>query len=860
MGCLKNKVEETTKVDGKEAVVEMVFPPAGVNVTDGLSPSVAFNPLIWLLWFFDFLVWLVYFLVIGWLIALIGYATRLPAGKRDKDGVWRSAYVPETELKTAPVAGAETAWDCFEKAFDAYGDANCMGTRQYLGEWKKDKKDRFGKKIFGKTDWTSYKDIKTRAENFGKGLIELGMKPSPSNSKAEFEASNEPDTLLLWEDTCADWMTTAAGAFSQSLVVATSYSTLGVDGVCEALTQCECPVVICNRGKVKALIAAREKLPEEVKARFAHIVYTNLNCGGAEAFQDDEGSIDDGFRTEKMPELPVENVPGLTIHHFEQIVKNGKESEEKAHKPSRETMAVVMYTSGSTGKPKGVLIAHKNLCASVAGMHSQFSTWGTPGKEVYIAYLPAAHILELVAEIGMLSFGAAIGYADPRSIASAGACKYHDGKTHHAPDLNMPPGAIQEFKPTVMVAVPKIWDILKKAVEEQMAKGSPVLRCLFEAAYAAQKNGASWRYCPLLNLFFQKGVGAVVGGRMKMGLSGGGPISNQVQQFCRIAFAFPLVQGYALTETTCAGCCQLVHDSEDGIVGPPISSVELKLEDCPLICDRDSKPYMVSDTKHWDGMECTGRGEVLIRGPSVSLGYYAKGEQTETLQKKTLEEFSSAAPNATDNYDWFHTGDIGLFTPDGRLRLVDRKKNLVKLKGGEYIAIEQMEAVYGTSKYVDAKQGGIMVHGDGNIDKPVAIVQANMFELHKWAKENSGPGSDTDEFKDLTDEDKDALCVDPKAIAQVLKDFMAISKDKLAPNEKLCAVALISGTGSVVHPGDDKSPWTPENGFLTASNKIDRNSIKNGKDMGGVTGGTYQDILQELRVTKAAGGLRTDNV
>jgi len=740
------------------------------------------------------------------------------------------------------------------------GRKDCMGTRQYLGEWKKDKTDRFGKKIFGKTDWTSYKDIKKRAENFGKGLIELGMKPSPSNSKAEFEASNEPDTLLLWEDTCADWMTTAAGAFSQSLVVATSYSTLGVDGVCEALTQCECPVVICNRGKVKALIAAREKLPDLVKARFAHIVYTNLNCGGAEAFKDDEGSIDDGFRTEKMPELPDPVIEGLTIHHFEAVVKMGKDSKVEKNEPNRETMAVVMYTSGSTGKPKGVLIAHKNLCASVAGMHSQFSTWGTPGKEVYIAYLPAAHILELVAEIGMLSFGAAIGYADPRSIASAGACKYHDGKTHHAPDLNMPPGAIQEFKPTVMVAVPKIWDILKKAVEEQMAKGSPVLRCLFEAAYAAQKNGASWRYCPLLNLFFQKGVGAVVGGRMKMGLSGGGPISNQVQQFCRIAFAFPLVQGYALTETTCAGCCQLVHDSEDGIVGPPISSVELKLEDCPSICDRDSKPYMVSDTKHWDGMECTGRGEVLIRGPSVSLGYYAKGEQTDTLKKKTLEEFSSAAPNATDNYDWFHTGDIGLFTPDGRLRLVDRKKNLVKLKGGEYIAIEQMEAVYGTSSYVDAKQGGIMVHGDGNIDKPVAIVQANMFELHKWAKLNSGPGSDTDEFKDLTDEDKDALCVDPKAIAAVLKDFMAIAKDKLAPNEKLCAVALISGTGSVVHPGDDKSPWTPENGFLTASNKIDRNSIKNGKDIGGVMGGTYQDILQELRVTKAAGGLKTDIV
>jgi len=852
MGCLKEKIDETTTDSDGKTHTEMVFPPAGVNVTDGLSPSVAFNPLIWLLWFFDFLAWMIYFLVIGWLLAIINCARRLPAGKKGKDNVWRAAYVPEKELKTAPVKGVETAWGCFENAFNTYGDANCMGTRQYLGEWKSKPEDRFGKKIFGDTDWKSYKEIKERAKDFGKGLIELGMKPSPSKSKKDFEESSEPDTLLLWEDTCADWMTTAAGAFSQSLVVATSYSTLGVDGVVEAVTQCECPVVVCNRSKVQALIDARNELPDDVKKRFAHIVYTNLDCGGAQATENTEKCIDKAFRTEKMPPLELTLPEGLKIHHYEAVVKMGENSKVEKNEPTKETIAVVMYTSGSTGKPKGVLIAHKNLCASVAGMHSQFSTWGVPGKEVYIAYLPAAHILELVAEIGMLSFGAAIGYADPRSISSAGACKFKDGKTHHSPDLNVPPGAIQEFKPTIMVAVPKIWDILKKGVEEKISKSSAAFRCIFEAAYVAQKNGASWRYCPLLNLVFTKGVGAVVGGRMKMGLSGGGPISNQVQEFCRIAFGFPLVQGYALTETTCAGCCQLVHDSQDGIVGPPISSVELKLESCPGICDRDNKPYLLKDEKHWDGMACAGRGEVLIRGPSVSLGYYAKGDQTEALKTKTLEEFSSEAPNATTNYDWFHTGDIGLFTPDGRLRLVDRKKNLVKLKGGEYIAIEQMEAVYGTSKYVDAKQGGIMVHGDGSIDKPVAIVQANAHALKAWAKAN---GFSKEEY-----ENKDALCQNAKVVAEVLKDFKGIAKDKLASNEILCAIALVSGSGSSVHPGDDMSPWTPENGFLTASNKIDRNSIKHGKEMGGVTSPSFYNVLQELRTTKAAGGDRTDIV
>jgi long-chain acyl-CoA synthetase len=825
---------------------------AGVDVGSGLSPSVAFNPLIWLLWFFDFLIWMIYFLIIGWLIALIGCLGKSAPGKMVGDA-WRSAYVDNKELQTSPHKDCKTAWDCFERAFTKYEDTHCMGTRQYLGEWRKETGHKIVKKVFGPTHWKTYKQIKERAKDFGKGLRELGMVPSPSTTKKQFEDSSEPDTLLLWEDTCADWMTTAAGAFSQSLVVATSYSTLGVEGVCEALTQCECPVVICNRKQVENLIKQREKLPEEVKARFQHIIYTNLNCGGGEAFGDDCSGIDEKYDPDNMPKLELELPEGLQIHHFDEIVHKGKESSHhsKTTPPLRDTMAVVMYTSGSTGKPKGVLIAHKNLCASVGGMHAQFNTWGKEGQEVYIAYLPAAHILELVAEMGFLSFGAAIGYADPRSIASTGAGRYHkkNGKAeiNFLPSLEIAPGAIQEFKPTVMAAVPKIWDILKKAVESKMAGSSAAVRCIFEAAYAAQKNGASWRYCPLLNLFFTKGVGAIVGGRMKMALSGGGPLSTQVQQFCRIAFAFPLVQGYALTETCCAGCVQLATDPDDGIVGAPISSVEIKLEDCPEILDRNSQPYLTKDTKHWDGMACSGRGEVLIRGPSVSMGYYAKGDQAEELTKKTTEEFSSESPNENSgNYDWFHTGDIGLFTPDGRLRLVDRKKNLVKLKGGEYIAVEQMEAVYGTSTFVDAKQGGIMVHGDGDIDRPVAIVQANMFEIKKWAERQSIQGDD------------DALCKNDKVVAMVLNDMKAIAKGKLAVNEVLTAIALIPGTGSAIFPGDDKSPWTPENGFLTASNKIDRNSIKHGKEQGGVTSPSFMEVLQGLRVK--AGGAHSDIV
>ena len=96
------------------------------------------------------------------------------------------------------------------------------------------------------------------------------------------------------------------------------------------------------------------------------------------------------------------------------------------------------------------------------------------------------------------------------------------------------------------------------------------------------------------------------------------------------------------------------------------------------VCDRDGKPYLETDTSHY-GLPCRGRGEVLIRGHSVSSGYLKKIE-------KTQKEF--------DKYGYFHTGDIAIFTTDGCIKIVDRLKNLVKLKGGEYIALESMEKEY----------------------------------------------------------------------------------------------------------------------------------------------------------------------
>ena len=198
---------------------------------------------------------------------------------------------------------------------------------------------------------------------------------------------------------------------------------------------------------------------------------------------------------------------------------------------------------------------------------------------------------------------------------------------------------------------------------------------------------------------------------------------------------------------------------------------------------------------------CLGRGEVWIKGACVSSGYYMQKDKTD-------EEF--------DKDGWFHTGDIAIWLPNGMLKIVDRKKNLVKLKGGEYVAIESMEATYAESVFVNGLNGGIMCYADGDMDRPVAMVQVNDYELKKWADSMRISYSSVEE-----------LCKNPEAAAMVTKDLNGIGKGKLGGNEALASVCLLPGTGAPTE-GGATAPWTPENTFLTASNKLNRKPIEMG--------------------------------
>ena len=168
---------------------------------------------------------------------------------------------------------------------------------------------------------------------------------------------------------------------------------------------------------------------------------------------------------------------------------------------------------------------------------------------------------------------------------------------------------------------------------------------------------------PLINKLVFSNVGGMVGGQLKFLITGSAPLAPIAQEFVRTVLNIRFGQGYGLTETIGTATSQDPHDIGTGNVGPPMIGVDIKL------VSWEEGGYRVDD-------KCGPRGEVIVGGRHIAKEYYK-------LPEKTDEEFY----DGPEGYRWFKTGDIGHFSNNGSLMIVDRKKDLVKPQGGEYISL-----------------------------------------------------------------------------------------------------------------------------------------------------------------------------
>jgi len=235
---------------------------------------------------------------------------------------------------------------------------------------------------------------------------------------------------------------------SQSMAVVTAYDTLGVEGLQHSLVSTKAKAIFMEPHLLHTFIQTLK----EAKS----IEYIILNTDN-----------DEDIRAEDL-EILKSSHDHITVLKFENLRKLGEENPIDPTPPSPEDLCCIMYTSGSGGPPKGVIIKHKAVVAAVAGVNTIVGDYFGPGDSL-LTYLPLAHIFEFVFENACLFWGGTMGYGSIRTLSAA--------------NVRNCLGDIQEFKPTLLVGVPTVWETVKKGIISNVNHGGPIVRSVFWGAF-----------------------------------------------------------------------------------------------------------------------------------------------------------------------------------------------------------------------------------------------------------------------------------------------------------------------------------------------------------------------------------------
>ncbi|KAK1163224.1 long-chain-fatty-acid--CoA ligase 4-like isoform X1 [Acipenser oxyrinchus oxyrinchus] len=689
--------------------------------------SIVLFPVYLLMWLYTaltFVPW--YFLTDAQKKQTMAKRIKAKATSDKTEGPYRSVdHFDSLAAMTFP--GIDTLDKLFSHAVEKFGKANCLGTREVLSEEneKQPSGKVFKKLILGEYKWLSYEDVDAQVKHFGSGLAALGQKPK--------------STIAIFCETRAEWMIAAQACIRYNFPLVTLYSTLGEDAVAYGL----------NESGVTHLITSTELLEDKLKCVLSELKnLKHIIC------VDKKNISKTGYPKE------------LEVHSMESVQELGAKPDNLSVEPCRPVptdLAVIMYTSGSTGRPKGVMIIHSNLIAGMTGQCERIPGLGP--KDIYIGYLPLAHVLEMTAEMSCMTYGCRIGYSSPQTLSDQ-STKIKKGSK----------GDCSVLRPTLMAAVPEIMDRIFKNVMCKVQEMNYVQRTLFKLGYNYKLEQITRGYdAPLCNMLLFNKVKALLGGNVRMMLCGGAPLSPATQRFMNICFCCPVGQGYGLTETCGAGTITEVADYSTGRVGAPLICCEIKLRD-----------WLEGGYTNKD--KPNPRGEILIGGPNVTMGYFNS--------EKVSEDFFVDE----NGQRWFCTGDIGEINPDGCLQIIDRKKDLVKLQAGEYVSLGKVESALKNCSLID----NICAYANSEQNYVISFVVPNQKKLTCLAVKKNIEGS------------WEELCNNPIMEGEVLKEIKEVATSiKLQRFEIPVKVRL------------SPEPWTPETGLVTDAFKLKRKELKN---------------------------------
>ena len=474
-------------------------------------------------------------------------------------------------------------------------------------------------------------------------------------------------------------------------------------------------------------------------------VYNLENSGSKICIVSDE-KLFDKINTIKsqLPELKdiftFDDVKDAT--NWKELLESGKETDNQQEVEtikdsiSEDDLVSIIYTSGTTGKPKGVMLTHKNIVSDVLGCEDRIPYKDSKNKG--LSFLPLCHVYERMIIYLFTTNGISIYFAESNEKLSEN---------------------LKEIKPQYMTVVPrmveKVYDaIYKRGTEAGGLKSKIFLWSIKVAEKYKIGDSKSLAHIIADKLVFSKWREGL-GGNIITLVSGSAALSKRLNTMFHAA-GIPILEGYGLTETSPVIAVNSFEHIKIGSVGRPIKNIDVKIQE---------------------------DGEITVKGPTVTQGYYKD-------EKQTKEAFTE------DGY--FKTGDIGILDKDNFLFITDRKKEMFKTSGGKYVAPQVIENLAKASQFIEQ----IMVVGDGE-KMPTALVQPDFEYAKTWfSKNNINVGTSLEDIansKDLKSEIEKEI----EKINQHLGKWEQVKKIELTPEI-----------------------WTEDNGLLTPTLKLKRKAIK----------------------------------
>ncbi|KAA6386122.1 MAG: long-chain acyl-CoA synthetase [Streblomastix strix] len=549
-----------------------------------------------------------------------------------------------------------TTYEAVRDALEKNPKIRCLGSRAYLEDGRR------GDYIWqdNETVLRKTKQIALALKNFWEGSSTLGLKRG--------------DTVAILSKNIPDWIIVDLACASQGIIVVPIYDSYGP-------ANCE---VIINSTSPSVVFVASENV------KFLQEACKKCSCV-KEVILYDGNIVDDNFAAEANA---ADTTGSHTIesrgftHLFSEILKKGEnillqDPTQDVFNPEvkPDDLETIVYTSGTSGVPKGAMLTYRNLVSGRRSLDDRI--WNDTGvQDVYLSYLPLAHILERSVEIYGLITGQAIGYFSgsiPKVVE----------------DLSF-------LKPTVLPVVPRVLSKIYAAVNGNVSKMGFMKKQAFKAAIwmkgKADIDKWTWANAPAQVVL--KNVNKIFGSNLRVVFNGSAPVNGEIAEFLSRCMNCRIYEGYGLTEVAGVQCAMNWGNTTYGDQGYPLADIQMTLASAP------EQGYFITDNPP--------RGEICFRGDAVFKGYWKDPEASAAVLKN----------------GWFHTGDVAEFLPNGRVKIIDRLKQVFKLQQGDFVHVEEVERDVQTSTLI----GQICVYGETLWSGLVGIVVPDKKLLLSWAR------------------------------------------------------------------------------------------------------------------------------